>query len=120
VADAALHDPPAFYHAFLSALGRCHYPQFPTPVWHICLRVACEADSASYCEELRRKADLDYDWARAKRRRGAREEMRGIVQVKCGRAPRERDDYRLSKSVQKGCDAFLESRGIPAGDFHAY
>jgi hypothetical protein len=117
VADATLHDPPAFYHAFLSALGRYNYPRFPTPLWHICLSTACEAEAASFREEAHRRVNDEYDqWLWTKRRRERLPS--GVLQIKRGRLPLDYEDYLSCRSVSTGCDRFFKNRGMPLEDFH--
>ena len=108
---ATLSNPPIFYACFLQELRRQKWPTYPSVPWHICLRLACEADLCSYRQAERHKLDAQHycqvGYCQEYRVKEHRESL----------PPAARSS--VARSVDRACDAFLESRGIPVG-FHQY
>jgi hypothetical protein len=109
---AILNNPAVFYSAFVGELRRHKWPAYPTVSWHLCLRIAVEADAAVLRAEQMHVADARY--------------YRQIGYCQQYRIPEHRESLPIAgrsaaaRSVDAACDRFLQARGIPSGDFHAY
>jgi hypothetical protein len=96
-----------FYAIFVGELEKCRWPVYPTPSWWRCLR---QADHEATIESIRRQVMIEYRLTGIQHRHGRQQpEMLPIA----GRS-------RAARQLDTACSRFLESRGIPAGDFHAY
>jgi hypothetical protein len=101
---------PAYSAGFVSLLvtelRKRNSPRFPERNWHAALR---EADFEARKEAIRRQVMIEYRLTGIQHRHGRQQpEMLPIA----GRS-------REARELEARCDAFLASRGIPAG-FHQY
>jgi hypothetical protein len=99
---ALLNNPAVFYSAFVGELRRHGRPEYPDRRWFQSLALAVEADELALRQLERHRCDA------------ALYERRYEQWL----APAARS--RAARQLDTACTRFLESRGIPAGDFHAY
>src|SRR5260370_13595814 len=93
-----------FYAIFVRELEKCRRPLYPTVFWWRCLR---QADYEAQVETVRRAALTNY-------------RLTGIQHRHCPESLPMAARSREARQLDAHCSAFLASRGIPSGDYHAY